>query len=375
MQGAFPVRDDFRSLSSRGCSFWLSGFQYYDPETGKPNTTGCPRSSKICWFIHPNEPEWTGKGGVGGGGSFGGSGGGRKISTSTSPRYSGGRGRSSSPSRGKGRGRSSSQSRGRGRGRSRSTDRRRTRSRSSSSGRPVSPNRRRAIYSSPPRRLLRDRSQRSRSPRPPTSPRPRRHSPAPRRPRHDRRPRTPTPISSSRGHTPPRLDHSAVKLEPSTETLPSTSPNPVRPALGDTSTSAVGKRTPVQPRGSVDRHRHQPPPPLDLSLGERATATSTPPQPFTPRVAPLSPVFCPETPIIPGLASSVSFTQPQITAISALQKSLELVIKDQTTGQPMKPPPTPPVGNSSASRPVTVPDMDKTEVWTARVKCVNSLVS
>ena len=235
----------------------------------------------------------------------------------------------------------------------------------------MSPNRRRPRPSSPPpRRPLHESTQRPYSPRPRSKSRPRRYSPLRRRP-HDRRPRTPTPISSSRGHTPPKSDRSprTVKLEPSTDTLPNFSSNPVRPAPGGTNTSGGGDQPPVRPRGSVDRQRHRPPA-LDLFSGEPVTATSTSPQPFSPQVAPFSPIFAPVTPIIPGLSTSARLTQPGITTISALQKSLELVIKDQAANQTMQPPSTPPEGDSSTPRPATASDAGKTETWTARVKCV-----
>lgn len=244
----------------------------------------------------------------------------------------------------------------------------RSRSRSRSSGRFVSPNRRRPRHSSPPRRPLHERTHRSYSPRPRSKSRPRRHSPTRRR-THDRRPRTPTPISSSRGYTPPprssKLDRSprAVKLEPSTDALPNLSSNPVQPASADKNTSGVGDQPPVRPRGFADRQHHQPSS-LDLSLGQRATATSTSPQPFSPRTAPFSPIFAPETPIIPGLPTSAQLTRPQITAL------LDLVIKDQATGQTMQPPSTPPIGSTSALHPTTTSDGGKTGIWTARIKCV-----
>jgi len=334
----------------------LFGFKYYDSETGDPDPKPCPRSSKVCWFIHPNEPEWSEKGGGGGGG---------KRLSSPPRRYGRGRKRSSSPRRGRGRSRS----------RSRSRVRTRSRTRSRSNGRHKSPGRRRPRPSSPPppRRPLYERIQRSHSPRPRlrSNSRPRSYSPH-RRPR-DRRPsmRTPTPISSSRGHTPPRYSKSdrpslKVKLESSTDPVSSVLSNSSRPALGDTNTSVVGDQPPIPPRASVDRHHQEPT--LSLTLGERATATSGSTQPPSPQTEPHSPVFGPETPVIPGLSSSVQFTQPQITAISALQKSLELVIRDQAT---MRPSTTPPVGSSTASHPATVPDGGRTEIWTTRVKCVS----
>ena len=240
----------------------------------------------------------------------------------------------------------------------------------------MSPNRKRPRPSPPPplRRPPYERTRRSYSPRSPSNSRPRPYSPVRRRP-HDRRRHTPTPISSSRGYTPPKSGFSPrkVKVEPSTDTLPSFSSNPVHPAPDDTNTSApVGDQPPVPPRGPTDRQHHRPPS-LDLSLGKRATATSTSPQPFSPREAPLSPIFAPETPIIPGLSASVQLTQPQITAISALQKSLGLVIKDQGTNQTMKSSSTPPAGSTSTAHPTTTSDVEeKTDTWTTRVKCVES---
>ena len=238
----------------------------------------------------------------------------------------------------------------------------------------MSPTRRRPRpLSPPPRRPLHERIQRSYSPRPRSNSRPR-SSPT-RRHRSDRRPRTPTPISSSsRGHTPPpkytKSDRSPrrVKLEPPTDTVPSFFSNPVHPALGDANASVGGDQSPVPSQGSVDQ-RHQPLS-LDLSFGEGATATSTSPQPWSPQESPLSPIFAPETPIVPGFPTSAKLTRPQITAISELQKSLELVIKDQATGQDMKAPSTPPVGGSSNPHPGTMSEGDKAEVWSTRVKCV-----
>ena len=314
----------------------------------------CPRSSKVCWFIHPNEPEWTERGGG--------------LKVPSSPRRSGGgQRRDLSSGRGRGRSRSRSRSRSRGRGRGRS----RNRSRSRSSGRFASPNRRRAILSSPPRR---PRNQRPYSPRSRSNSRRRSRSPARRRP-YNRRPRTRTPISSSRGPSPPKCPKSdrpppKVKLEPSTDILPSASPKSVNPVLEDTNPGAMGDQPPASPRGVVDRQHHHQPLSLDLSFDKRATATPTFTQPPSPQTAPLSPVFVPKTPVIPGFPSSVPLTQPQVAAISALQKSLELVIKDQGTDLVMKPLSTPPIGSSSASQPATVLDGEKTEVWTTRVKCV-----
>jgi len=238
----------------------------------------------------------------------------------------------------------------------------------------VSPERRRRRPSSPipPRRPLHERIQRSHSPRPRSSSRARSRSP-PRHPRN-RRPRSPTPISSSRGHTPPkrtRSDHSprAIKLEPSTDNVPSVSSNLVSPVLDNTNTGVGGDQPPIPPRDSVDQH-HQPLS-LNLSSVERATTASTSLQPPSPQTAPFSPIFAPETPIIPGLSASARFAQPQTAVMSALQKSLEQVIKDQATNQTTQPSITPPVGIPSTS-PGTSPDGEKTEIWTTRVKCVAS---
>jgi len=288
---------------------------------------------------------------------------------STSPRgYGGSRRRDSSPRKGRSRSRSRSRDRKRGRSRSRSRSRTRT------GGNFVSPTRRRPRPSSPPpRRPLHERIQRSHSPRPRPRSRPRSYSPVHRR-RPDRRPPTPTPISSSRGHTPPpkytKSDRPPrnVKLEPPVDIVPSSLFSPVRLAAGDTNTSVGGDQSPVPPRGPVDQ-RHQPLT-LDLSFGERAAATFTSPQSSPLQESPLSPIFAPETPIVPGFPTSAKLTRPQITAISELQKSLELVIKDQVAGQDMKPPSPPPVGGSSTPRTATLPDGDETEIWSTRVKCV-----
>lgn len=335
-------------------------FKYYHPETGDPDPRPCPRSSKVCWFIHPNEPEWDEIGGGGG-----------NLSSPPGRYGRGGRGGSSSR-----RGREASRSRSRGRSRSMSKgrgERGRSRSRSRSNGRYVSPSRRRPRPSPPPRRPLSERIQRS--PSPPsrsTSRRPRSYSHN-RRPQ-GRRPRTPTPISSSRGHTPPKLkalDRSprTVKVEPPLDIVPRVSSNPVNPALGNT--SAVDNQPPVPPRVSADRNQHQGSS-SDLSLREHVSATvdSTSPQPTSPQADPLSPIFAPETPVIPGLSTSVQLTRPQITAMSALQKSLELVIKDQAINPSMQPSTTPLPVNSSTPHPATTPEGGKTEIWTTRVKCV-----
>lgn len=61
--------------------------------------------------------------------------------------------------------------------------------------------------------------------------------------------------------------------------------------------------------------------------------------------------------------------------MSAIQKSLELVIKGQTSNQSTNPPSAPPVGDSSASQPATSLDGERVGIWTTRVKSVNSLVS
>jgi len=269
--------------------------------------------------------------------------------------------------------RSRSRSRSRDRRRRRTRSRSRSRSRTRTGGSFVSPTRRRPRPSSPPpRRPLHERIQRSYSPRPRPNSRPRSYSPV-RRHRSDRRPRTPTPISSSSRTPPPKYtkpDRSPprVKLEPSTETVPTSFSNPVHPApTEDANASLGGDQSPVPPRGPVDQPCHQPLS-LDLSFEERATATSTSPQPWSPQESPLSPIFAPETPIVPGFPTPAELTQPQITAISELQKSLESVIKPSS--QDMKPPSTPPVGGSSTPRPATWPEGDKAEVWSMRVKCV-----
>ena len=250
-------------------------------------------------------------------------------------------------------------------------------SRTRSTGRYVSPSRRRPRLSSPPpRRPLHERIQRSHSPRPSSGPRPRSRSPRNRRPQDRRlRTRTSTPISSSRGHTPPhkygKSERSprTVKVEPSTETVLSVPSNTVNPAPGGPNASGVGDQPPVLPRASVDRNPHQGPSSLNLSLGEHATAASTSQPPST-QADPLSPVFAPETPLVPGFSASSQITRPQMTTISALQKSLEQVIKDQTTNPIVQPSNAPPSVNTSTSRPAPIPEREKTEIWTTRVKCV-----
>ena len=240
----------------------------------------------------------------------------------------------------------------------------------------MSPSRRRPRpLSPPPRRPLYERIQRSHSPRPRSSPRPRNRSPRNRRPQDRRlRTRTSTPVSSSRGHTPsPKYGKSersprTVKVEPSIEAVPNVPSNTANPALGDTSASGVGDQPPVLPRASADRNRHQGPPSLNLTLGEHATVASTSPQPSSAQADPFSPVFAPETPLIPGLSASVPLTRPQMTAISALQKSLEQVIKDQVVNPAIQPSGTLPP-STSTSHPEIIPEREKTEIWTTRIKC------
>lgn len=336
--------------------------KYYNPETGNPDPVPCPRKSKVCWYIHPDEPEWASRG---------------KFLPPPPKRYSGGGQKKSLGSRiGRGRSRSRTKSRSRSRSRGRDSGGRggRGRSRSRSSARLVSPNRRRPRQSSPlppPRRPLRERIQRSPSPRPRSRSRPRlrNHSPSRRHPR-DRRPRTrtSTPISSSRGPSPsgdgktgssPRR----VKPEPSSDAVPSPVSRPARPFLGDVSGAAVDGPTPVLPQGSPDQRHQQSS--SGLPPGQHTTVTSDSTQQPSPLVDPFSPVFAPETPVIPGLSAPV-----QLTAISSLQKSLEQVMKDQGTNQAMGSSVIPPGGNTSASHPAPVPEVEKTEVWTTRVKCV-----
>ena len=336
--------------------FSLGGFKYYHSETGAPDPRPCPRSSKVCWFIHPNEPEWNEIGGGGG------------MSSSPPKRHGRGR-RSPSPRR---RGRSRSRSRSRSQSRSRG-GRGKSRSRTRSDGRYVSPGRKRPRLSSPPpRRPLYERIQRSKSPRPRSRSRPRSYSPRHRRPLDRRpRPRTPTPISSSRGHTPPkRSSPQTVKVEPPTEIVPSVPSNTVDSTASNMNASAVGDQPPVPPRVSTDRNHHQVPPSLSLTLGEHATATSPSPQlpPPPSQADPFSPVFAPETPVIPGLSASVPLSQPQF---AALQRSLALVIRDQTANPTATQPPTVlPSVNPMTPIPATASEVEKTEIWTTRVKCV-----
>jgi len=345
--------------------FSLGGFKYYHPETGDPDPRACPRSSKVCWFVHPNEPEWNE---IGGGG---------RMSSSSSPlprRHGKGR-RSRSPRK---RGGSRSGSRSRSRTRSRSRDGRgRSRSRTKSGGRYVSPSRRRPRLSSPPpRRPLYERIQRSNSPHPRSRSRRRSYSPRNRRPPDRRpRPRTPTPISSSRGHTPPkRSSPRTVKAEPPTESVPNVPPKPVDSAAPNMNASAVSDQPSITPRVTTDRSHHQErPPSLNLSLGQHATSTATSPQPPLPppRVGLLSSVFVPETPVIPGLSAPVQLSQPQVAVISALQKSLEQVMRDRAANPTVMQSPyiLPPV-NSTTPIPAAVSEVEKTEIWTSRVKCV-----
>lgn len=291
----------------------------------------------------------------------------------SSPRYNGGRRGSSSPRRGRGRSKSGSRSR------SRSRDgRRKGRSRAGSSGRYVSPDRRRPAPSSPPpRRPLYERIQHSRSSRPRSHSPKRSRSPRHRRPQ-DRRPRgrTPTPISSSRGpsHTPPpkrgKVDRSlrTVKVESPVDAVPKMLSSPVNPAPGNTSTAAADDQPPVPPRASADRNQNQEPS-LDLSSVGHATAASTSPQPTSSRADPFSPIFAPETPVIPGFPTAL-FTQPQLTTMPALQKTLELVIRDQATNSTIRPSTTLLSVQPLIPRPATIPEGEKTEIWTTRVKCV-----
>ena len=211
----------------------------------------------------------------------------------------------------------------------------------------------------PPRQPLRDRIH--------GSPSPRSRSRSPRRYQKTWRPRTrtSTPISSSRGPSPTVDSKSGnsprrVKPEPSTDAVPNLPSRPSPPTLGGVNRTAVDSQTPVLLRGSADRRRQ--PPSLNLSPGEHVTVTSDSAQQPSPLVDPLSPIFAPETPVIPGLSASVQLTQPNIPAISSLQKSLEQVMKDQGTGQPQ------PMDQSTI--PATVPEVEKTEIWTTRVKCV-----
>ena len=333
--------------------------KYYNAETGNPDPVRCPRGSKVCWYIHPGDPEWDNRG---------------KF-LSSPPRGPAGRGRKKSlGSRiGRGRSRSRTRSRSRSRSRERGGGRGRSEGRSRSGGRYVSPVRRRPRASSPlppPRRTLHERLQRSHSPPPPSPSRnrarsrsPSRREPKPRRPRT----RTSTPISSSRGPSPLGEDKSGsspqrVKPEPSTDAVPSSLSKPTDLTLGDV---GMEDQTPVLPQGSVDQHPQRPS--LDLSLGERPTHSTQEPSPLA-VVDPFSPVFAPETPVIPGLTASVQHTQQNTAGMSSLQRSLEQVLKDQVTiGNPS----TVPLGrNTSVSNPATVPAVEKTEIWTTRVKCV-----
>lgn len=339
--------------------FLIRGFKYYNPDTGNPDPSPCPRNAKTCWYIHPGEPEWNEKGG------------GKRLSSP--PRRPGG-GRKSSLGPRVGRGRSRSRTRSRSRSRSRERGRRGGgRSRSRSTGRYVSPGRKRPIYSSPPRRPFLGRIQRSKSrPRSRSRSRQRTRSP-PRHPR-DRRPRvrTSTPISSSRaspsGDSKLASSPRRIKPEPSTDVVPRLSSGSTLLAVGNTNTATTGDQTPASPRGDVD-HRHQRPP-LDLSFVHQVAATSSnSPQLPTPLIDPLSPIFVPETPVIPGLTATAEFTQPRVAAITALQRSLELVVKNQVAN-PVKKSATLPGGNSMTYHPATLPGGEKTEIWTTRVKCV-----
>ena len=131
--------------------------------------------------------------------------------------------------------------------------------------------------------------------------------------------------------------------------------------------SGGGDQPLVLPRASVDQ-QHRQEPSLDQGSRERVTVTATPTflQPHSPQTELFSPIFAPETPVIPGSSASVQLSQPRITQMSALQKSLEQVIRDRVTHPTMEPPATPTVVTSSTSLPAT----EKTEIWTTRVKCV-----
>lgn len=273
-----------------------------------------------------------------------------------------------------GRGRSRGRSRSRSRSRSRGSERGRSRSQSRGGGKYVSPNWRRPRHSSPPppppRRPLHERIQRSNSPRPRSPPRSRLRSRSPSRRRPiNRRPRTrtSTPISSSRAHSPSddKLGNfpQGVKPEPSTDAVPTPVSVPLHPIQCDMSITTADDQTPTLPRGSVDQQSHQQPS-LNLSPGELPTATSDSAQPPSPLVDPLSPIFAPETPIIPGLSAAASFTQQNTTEMSSLQKSLDQVI------QAMNPSTVPPDGKVSDSHPTTVPKEEKTKIWTTRMRFV-----
>ena len=249
---------------------------------------------------------------------------------------------------------------------------RRSRSRTRSSGKHLSPHGKRPRRSPPPRRSLYERIQSSQSPPPRSRSLPRSYSPHNRRP-HGPRPRgrSPTPIPSSRGRTPPKhvkSDRSlrTVKVEPSTEAVHITPPNTDIPAHGGTNAAASPDQLPVPPAAPADQnHHHQVPPFLNSSLRGNAVGASTSSQPPPAQVDPFSPVFVPETPVIPGLSSSAQLTQPRPSAFSALQKSLELVIRGQGSDQAMQPSAAPP----TVAPPTPIPEWERTEIWTTRVKC------
>lgn len=335
-------------------AFLLCEFKSYNPETGEPDPEPCPRSSKVCWYIHPNEPEWDNRG--------------KRLSSPPRGLAAGRRG-SMSSRMGRGRGRNRTRSRSRSRSMDRGmTGRGRSRSRSWSSERYVSPSRRRPRRPSPPlRRPLHERIQRSRSPRRRSYSRSRPRNPSPPPHPRDRR-QTTTPISSSRGLTPPRdtkLDNGPrrVKAESPTDTARTLSS---RPTLSDTNTAAVGDRTPIPQRTSVDRNQQRLS--LDLTTGEH---TSNSIQQHSPQVDPLSPIFAPETPVIPGLSAAVQPAPSNNTSMTALQRSLEQVIRDQATTQTTDSSAITPGGGSVAPNPGTIPEAEKTEIWTTRVKCVD----
>lgn len=345
----------------------VNGLKFFNPETGDPDPVRCPRTSKVCWYIHPNEPEWDNRG---------------KI-LSSPPRNLGrrksfgsriGRSRSRSRNRSRSRVRNRSRSRSRGR-REKSTSRSRGRG---DNARHESPSRRRPRLSSPPRvprRPFYERIQRSplTRPRSRSRSRPRGHSP----PRHTkgRRPRTPTPISSSRGPTPPThgkfySSPSRIKAEPSTDTVPGPSSRPIPPVPGDRATVTASDQTPVVPsQVSVDLHR---PTPLNLSLRKTSTATSDILHQFSPLADPLSPIFAPETPVIPGFSTSVHPARSGVATMSALQKSLEQIIKNQVANENANSAVVPAGGNSTGSLPATISETEKAEIWTTRVKLVDS---
>ena len=60
-----------------------------------------------------------------------------------------------------------------------------------------------------------------------------------------------------------------------------------------------------------------------------------------------------------------------MTAISALQKSLEQAIRDQATNPSIQPSTALPSAETSTSHPTDIPEKEKTEIWTTRVKYVD----